>query len=179
MFWLKPIKFSSFNLNYNCYNVLDLQEQVKKVFCLKKISDFSLHEWIDLVISKKIANCKFLKFFSITKPFFLTVGQNNFHNKIPRIGIRVWWNYLMNSVFINFSHFNNMYNVHIVVHGNLALRFKPVVWKSIILNCHLLNCGTENRKSPTVLRDATLYIRYRPRFFWSSWASNHVCIYGI
>ena len=46
-----------------------------------------------------------------------------------------------------------MYNVHIVVHGNLALRFKPVVWKSIILNCHLLNCGTENRKSPTVLRD--------------------------
>ena len=65
-------------------------------------------------------------------------------------------NYLMNSVFINFSHFNNfkyVHNVHIVVHGDLALRFKPVVWKSIILNCHLLNCGTENRKSPTVLRD--------------------------
>ena len=48
---------------------------------------------------------------------------------------------------------SNVYNVHIVVHGDLALRFKPVVWKSIILNCHLLNCGTENRKSPTVLRD--------------------------
>ena len=62
-----------------------------------------------------------------------------------------------------------MYNVHIVVHGNLALRFKPVVWKSIILNCHLLNCGTENRKSPTVLRDVHCTLDTVQDFFALVW----------
>ena len=89
--------------------------------------------------------------------FFCKLKQKyrKIFKKNCRIGIRVWWNYLMNLSFINISHFNNFkYNVHI--HSStwgLGTRFKPVVWKSIILNCHLLNCGTENRKSPTVLRD--------------------------
>ena len=40
-----PIIFS--NLNYNCYNLLDLSnllEQVKKAFCFKNSTDFSLFE---------------------------------------------------------------------------------------------------------------------------------------
>ena len=50
----------------------NLQEQVKKAFCYQsqknvKFSAFSL---------------EFQKFFSITRPIFLTVGQNNFGNKI-------------------------------------------------------------------------------------------------
>ena len=82
--FLNPIIFS--NLNFNCSNSLDLkslQKQVKKHSVTKNCSDLSLFESIVLVITKF---CKFLafslqfqKFFSI----FLTVGQNNFGNKIP------------------------------------------------------------------------------------------------
>ena len=74
--FLVPIIFSS--LNYNCSDILDLknfQEQVKKAFRLKNWSDLSLfQDWLE-----------FQKFFSITRTIFLTVGQNNFGNKIPFI----------------------------------------------------------------------------------------------
>ena len=53
------------NLNYNCSNLLDLrnfQEQVKKAFCY---------------------NCSDLSLFESDLKVFLTVGQNNFGNKIP------------------------------------------------------------------------------------------------
>ena len=73
-------------MNYNCSIFLDLrnlQEQIKKVFCYQKLS------WLFTVwIIQKF--CKFsafslgiLKFCSITRTFFLTVGQTNFGNKIP------------------------------------------------------------------------------------------------
>jgi hypothetical protein len=84
-----PIIFS--NLNYNCSNLLDmrnLQKQVKKAFCYQNLF-WPFTVWI---------NCSSdLKFFSNSRPsasnfksfsrsleqFFLTVGQNNFGNKIP------------------------------------------------------------------------------------------------
>ena len=71
-----PIIFS--NLNSNCSNSLDLrnlQEQVKKAFCYQKLF-WPFTVWI---------NCPSdLKSFSRSlEQFFLTVGQNNFGNKIP------------------------------------------------------------------------------------------------
>ena len=65
-------------LNYNSSDLLDtrnLQEQVKKALCFKNCSELSLIEQIVLVISKTFS-------LSIEK-FLLTVGQNNFGNKIP------------------------------------------------------------------------------------------------
>ena len=59
-------------MNYNCSNSLDirnLQEQVKKTFCYQKLLWPSASNFISFSRSLEI--------------FFLTVGQNNFGNKIP------------------------------------------------------------------------------------------------
>ena len=84
-----PIIFS--NLNYNCSNLLDkrnLQEQVIKAFCYQKLfSPFTV--WINCPSDLKIfANFRpsasnFKSFSRSQEQFFLTVGQNNFGNKIP------------------------------------------------------------------------------------------------
>ena len=74
-FWI-PITFS--NLNCNCSNLLEmrnLQEQVKKAFCYLKLF------WLFIVWT----NCSsdFKSFSQSLGQFFLTVGKNNFGNKIP------------------------------------------------------------------------------------------------
>ena len=80
---LKPIYFLTFpayfsipiifsNLNHNSSNLLDLrnlQEQVKKAFCYHKLF------WPFTVLKKSFSQS--------LEQFFLTVGQNNFGNKIP------------------------------------------------------------------------------------------------
>ena len=50
----------------------NLQQKIKKAFCFKNCTNLLLLEWIVLVISKKN----------------LTVGHNNFGNKIPLKHIR-------------------------------------------------------------------------------------------
>ena len=68
-------------MNSNCSNLLNLiilQEQVKKHSVTKNCSDLSLCEQIVLVISKPLQS-----FSRSLEQFFLTVGQNNFGNKIP------------------------------------------------------------------------------------------------
>ena len=84
-----PIIFS--NLNYNCSNFLDLrnlQEQVKKAFCYQKLF-WPFTVWINCSSDLKIfANSRpsasnFKSFSRSLEQFFLTVGQNNFGNKIP------------------------------------------------------------------------------------------------
>ena len=78
-------------MNYNCstfWHLRNLQEQVKKAFCYQKLF-WPFTVWI---------NCSSdLKFFENSRPsasnfksfsrsleqFFVTVGQNNFGNKIP------------------------------------------------------------------------------------------------
>ena len=79
--FLNPNNF--YNLNLNCSDILDLrnlQVQVQKAFCFKNWSDLSLFEWILLVISKILG----LQSRSLEQSF-LTLGQNNFGNKIPLI----------------------------------------------------------------------------------------------
>ena len=136
-------------------------EEIRDLWTVKEFIK-CFHQFISRIFSTNFSQFEQLKpnFFLVQNSFFFLVCKlkqkyRKIFLKNCRIGIRVWWNYLMNLSFINISHFNNfMYNVHI--HSStwgLGNRFKPVVWKSIILNCHLLNCGTENRKSPTVLRD--------------------------
>ena len=87
--FLKPIIFS--NLNSNCSNLLDLrnlQEQVKKAFCYQKLF-WPFTVWTNCSSDLKIfANSRHstsnFKIFSWwLEQFFLTVGQNNFGNKIP------------------------------------------------------------------------------------------------
>ena len=87
--FLIPIFFS--NLNYNCSNLLDLrnlQEQVKKAFCYQKLF-WPFTVWINC--SSDLKNFEnswpsasnFKSFSQLLEQFFLTVGQNNFGNKIP------------------------------------------------------------------------------------------------
>ena len=82
-----PIMFS--NLNYNCSNLLtmrNLQEQVKKAFCYQKLfSPFTV--WINwkLFANSRPSPLNFKSFSRSLKQFFLTVGQNNFGNKIPKL----------------------------------------------------------------------------------------------
>ena len=87
-FWI-TILFSNFN--YDCSNVLDLinlQEQVKKAVCYQKFF-WPFTVWINCSSDlKKFANSwpsasNFKSFSRSLEQFFLTVGQNNFGNKIP------------------------------------------------------------------------------------------------
>ena len=87
-FWI-PIFFS--NLNSNCSDLLDLinlQEQVLKAFCYQ-ILFWPFTVWTNCFSDLKIfENSRLsalnLKSFSRSlEQFFLTVGQNNFCNKIP------------------------------------------------------------------------------------------------
>ena len=87
--FLIPIIFS--NLNYNCstfFDLKNLQEQVKKAFCYQKLF-WPFTVWINCSSDlKKFANSRpsasnFKSFSRSLEQFFLTVGQNNFGNKIP------------------------------------------------------------------------------------------------
>ena len=83
-------------MNFNWSNLLDmrnLQEQVKEAFCYQKIF-WPLTVWSLLISSLVLVISKFLQilgllpriskvFFWSLEQFFLTVGQNNFGNKIP------------------------------------------------------------------------------------------------
>ena len=78
-------------MNSNCSNLLDmrnLQEQVKKAFCYRKLF-WPFTVWINCSSDlKNLANSRpsasnFKSFPRSQEQFFLTVGQNNFGNKIP------------------------------------------------------------------------------------------------
>ena len=78
-------------MNSNCSNLLhlrNLQEQVKKAFCYQKLF-WPFTVWINCSSDLKIfANSwpsasNFKSFSWSLEQFFLTVGQNNFGNKIP------------------------------------------------------------------------------------------------
>ena len=75
---------------------------------------------------------EFLKFFSITRKFFLTVGQNNFGNKIPKTLI----------VFPPFAEYHNA----LVQNGvsdydwtRFALDFEKAVVQRVLSNISLCN----------------------------------------
>ena len=58
----------------------NLQEQVKKALCCQKL----FWPFTQKICKFSAFSLEFQKFFSITRTiFFLTVGQNNFGNKIP------------------------------------------------------------------------------------------------
>ena len=92
------IPIISSNLNSNCSNLLDmrnLQEQVKKAFCYQKLF-WSFTVWINCFSDlKNFANSRptalnFKSFSRSLEQFFLTVGQNNFGNKIPLLTRCSW-----------------------------------------------------------------------------------------
>ena len=87
--FLIPIFFS--NLNSNCSNLSDmrnLQKQVKKAFCYQKLF-WPFTVWINcssdlkMFANSRPAASNFKSFSRSLEQFFLTVGQNNFGNKIP------------------------------------------------------------------------------------------------
>ena len=91
-------------MNSNCSNLLylrNLQEKVKKAFCYQKLF-WPFTVWINCSSDpKKFENSRpsdsnFKSFSRSVEHFFLTVGQNNFGNKIPlkvpnfRIKLKLW-----------------------------------------------------------------------------------------
>ena len=74
--FLNPNNFS--NLNSNCYllDLRNIQERVKKAFCYQKLF------WPFTVWINSLPSASNFKSFS-RSTIFLTVGQNNFGNKIP------------------------------------------------------------------------------------------------
>ena len=86
--FLNPKKIS--NLNYNCsifWDLRNLPEQVEKTFCFQKLF-WPLTVWINCSSDlKNFENSRpsasnFKSFSRSLEQFFLTVGQNNFGNKI-------------------------------------------------------------------------------------------------
>ena len=86
--FLNPNNFFQFELY--CSNLLvmrNLQEQVKKAFCYQKLF-WPFTAWMNCSIDlKNFANfwpsaSNFKSFSRSVEQFFLTVGQNNFRNKI-------------------------------------------------------------------------------------------------
>ena len=85
------IPIISSNLNFYCSKLLDiknLQEQVKKAFCYQKLF-WTFTVWINCSSDLKIfknsrpSASNFKSFSWSLEQFFLTVGQDNFGNKIP------------------------------------------------------------------------------------------------
>ena len=83
-----PIIFSNLNFSSNLSSLRNLTEQVKKAFCyLELFWPFTI--WINCSGDlKNFANSRppasnFKSFSQSKEQFFLTVGQNNFGNRIP------------------------------------------------------------------------------------------------
>ena len=86
--FLNPNFFSNSNLNFsNLLDIRNLQEHVKKAFCYQKLF-WPFNVWIncssDLKIfaNSQLSASNFKNFYRSLEHFFLTVGQNNFGNKI-------------------------------------------------------------------------------------------------
>ena len=84
-----PIIFSNFDFNCsNLSSLRNLQEQVKKAFCYQELF-WPFTVWINCSSDlKNFENSRpsasnFKSFSRSLEQFFLTVGQNNFGNKIP------------------------------------------------------------------------------------------------
>jgi hypothetical protein len=92
--FLYPKVFS--RLNSNCSNLLDmrnLQEQVKKPSCYLKlfwpfIVQTNCSRDLKIFANSRLKAENFKKFSPSLEQFFLTVGQNNFGNKI---GVKIPW----------------------------------------------------------------------------------------
>ena len=77
-----PIIFSS--LNYNCYIALglrNLQQQVKRHSVSNIVLNCSRH--LKIFVNSGPSTSNFKSFSQTLKQLFLTVGQNNYGNKIP------------------------------------------------------------------------------------------------
>ena len=119
------------NLNSNCSNLLDmrnLQEQVKKAFCYQKLFwpfTVTINCSSDL---KKFKNSQpsasnFKSFSRWLEQFFLTVGQNNFGNKIP--------NFL--SWMINFDTLSGVFlSICMRIIGIKKRRYVTPIWEIIL-----------------------------------------------
>ena len=90
-------------MNYNCWDLRNLQEQVKKAFCYQKLL-WPFTVWINCSSDLKIfenswpSTSNFNSFSRSLEQFFITVGQDNFGNKIPlKLGLN--WNLLDLNVF--------------------------------------------------------------------------------
>ena len=115
-----PIIFS--NLKSNCSNLSylrNLQEQVKKAFCYKNCSDLSPFEWILQFCKFSAFSLKFQKLSRSLEQFFLSVGQNNFGNKIP----------LLNSN-------RNLMNTEKILSQTKMSSFQPVTSQPFYLSAH-------------------------------------------
>ena len=82
-------------MNYNCsifWDLRNLQEQVKKAFCYQKLF-WPFTVWINCSSDLKnfensrLSASNFKSFSRSLEQFFLTVGQNNFGNKIPLLNM--------------------------------------------------------------------------------------------
>jgi len=98
------------NLTFNCSNLLDLRnlkEQVKKAFRYQKLF-WPFTVWINCSSdiknfeNSRLSASNFKSFSRSLEQFFLTVGQNNFCNKIPLSHINI---HPLRNIFIFFFQF--------------------------------------------------------------------------
>ena len=129
-------------MNSNFSNLLELrnlQEQVRKAFCYQRLF-WPFTVWINCSSDLKFfANSlpsasNFKSFSRSLKQFFLTVGQNNFSNKIPFTVIKKlsFWRYLTSgSITIHFWDLDD-YSLKSVTYND-SINYKvPTICYSLI-----------------------------------------------
>ena len=134
----------------------NLQEQVKKAFCYQKLF-WPFTVWINC--SSDLKNFKnsrpsasnFKNFSRSLEQFFLTVGQNNFGDKIPFLLRALKWNSLWISIPMNFDkifqflqyfYIKYLMKKNVVVHERKKMYFfqkgfHPIVKNKMHLSKHL------------------------------------------
>ena len=132
-------------MNLNCSNLLDLrnlQEQVKKAFCYQKLF-WPFTVWINCSSDlKHFANSRpsasnFKSFSRSLEQFFLTVGQNNFGNKIPMYTLELFQTFLK----LLFPYCATLHYNRLLLLLNEQQGLCQKIWKSID---NLCNTNQEN-----------------------------------
>ena len=163
-------------MNYNCFNFLylrNLQEQVKKAFGYQKLF-WPFAFWINCSSDPKIkisnsrpSTANFKSFSKSLEHFFLTVGQNNFGNKIPlsiskqkrgkkirncrfTIGCLIWWT----------SKLSQSINLQYLINGIKCI----LVWRQKTINTDLKGILIDNSLKLEMLEKRLALLR-RASFF--------------
>ena len=118
----------------------NLQEQVKKTFCYQKLF-WPFTVWINCSSDlKNFANSQpsasnFKSFSRSLEQFFLTVGQNNFGNKIPFLLYECFWKNIKNipndsRMVISYQNCSDLlWEKIVLVIENNFWNFEFLIWK--------------------------------------------------
>ena len=164
-------------MNYNCSIFLDLrnlQEQVKKAFCYQKLF-WPFTVWINCSSDlKNFANSwpsasNFKSFSRSLEQFFLTVGQNNFGNKIPFLGR------------MDFKSFKLQYHIVLFTANKIWIFKTGHIYALTITRPHIINL---NYHRPYLHHSNLPFFLYLCAFDWYPFMSrmffkSHLAKYAV